>query len=89
MTTDVLERVAWIHIYVESVLKEKKHTFDFHGKIPHVLNSKNDNKHQKQSNSSSKEENSDSLSNFGDVEQSLDDEITIKEEWDVFDKSNK
>ena len=56
-----------MNIHVESVHKEKKPTFDFHGKIPHVLNSKNDKKHQKQNNSNSKEE-SGILSDFVDVQ---------------------
>ena len=67
--------------HVASFHEEKKPTFDFQGKISHVFISKN----QKQNDSNANEE-SDSLNNFEDVEQNLDDDITIKEEWNVFDQ---
>ena len=77
-----------MNTHVESVHEEKKPTLDFQEKMSNVLKSTNDNTAQKQGDSKAMEE-SGCLSNFLDVEQNLDDEITIKEEWDVFEQEQE
>ena len=75
-----------MNTHVESIYEGKKSTCDFHGKMSDVRKSKHDTTVQKQGHSNAMEEN-DILSNL--IEQNLDEEITIKEEWDVFDQEQE
>ena len=54
--------------------------------MSHVIDSKNDKMNQKQGDSNAKEERDNNLNTCVDVEQNLEDEITIKEEWNVFEQ---
>jgi hypothetical protein len=72
--------------HIESANEKKKPSFDLHGKMSHVIYSKNDKMNQKQDDSSAKEESDNNLNTCVDVEQNLEDEITIKEEWNVFEQ---
>ena len=72
--------------HVESAHEKKNPSFDLHGKMSHVIDSKIDNRNQKQDDSNAKEENDNNLNTCVDVEQNLEDEITIKEEWNVFEQ---
>ena len=72
--------------HVESVHEKKKPSLDLHGKMSHVIDSKTDKRNQKQGESNAKEERDNNLNTCKVVEQNLDDEITIKEEWNVFEQ---
>ena len=72
--------------HVESAHEKQKPSFDLHGKVSHVLDSNNDKRHKKPGDSNAKEESDNNLNTSVDVEQNLDDEITIKEEWNVFEQ---
>ena len=74
-----------LNIHVAS-FHEKKKPFDLNKKISHVIDLKNDKRNQKPGDSSAKEERDNNLNTCVDVEQNLEDEITIKEEWNVFEQ---